>query len=112
MRQEGYRKRDEKSHGLDPEAWVFDDGNSTRRVTKDELVRYLGILRCESADCHEEMQELGIKSAPVSHHPAVPTTFASRTQSASDVMATDVSGEASAGSRAAALLATPTQTGL
>ncbi|KAI0904346.1 hypothetical protein F4823DRAFT_634502 [Ustulina deusta] len=112
------RKRDEKSYGLDPEAWVFDDGNSTRRVTKDELVRYLGILRCESADCHEEMQELGIKSAPVveaaeaSHHPAVPTTFASRTQSASDVMATDVSGEASAGSRAAALLATPTQTGL
>ncbi|KAI0537757.1 hypothetical protein GGR58DRAFT_501952 [Xylaria digitata] len=116
--QQGYRKQDEKSHGLDPEAWVFDDGNSTRRVTEDELVRYLGFLRCNSADCHEEMHELGIKSAPVveapetSHHLAVPMTFASRTQSASDITTTDVFGKASAGSGAAALLEIPTQTDL
>ncbi|KAI8946203.1 hypothetical protein F4801DRAFT_593529 [Xylaria longipes] len=58
---QGYRKRDAKSHGLDPEAWVFDDGNSTRRVTKNELMEDLGIIGCDSADCHEEMQDLGIE---------------------------------------------------
>ncbi|TGJ83730.1 hypothetical protein E0Z10_g5022 [Xylaria hypoxylon] len=119
QRQQGFRKRDEESHELDPEAWVYDDGNSTRRVTEDELVRDLGILRCNSADCHEEMQQLGIESAPVvrsaetSDHPAVPTTFASRTPSmphAAHVTATKLAGEAFAGSGAA--IATPAQTGL
>jgi chitinase len=115
--QQGYRKRDEKSHELDPEAWVWDDGNSTRRVTEDELARDLGILRCSSADCHKEMQELGIESARIvqdpetSPGPAVPSASASRTQLVPHITATEVSGNASAGSGASRSLPTPTQTG-
>lgn len=32
--QPGYRKRDTRSDRLHPEAWVFDDGNGTRHITK------------------------------------------------------------------------------
>ncbi|KAI1734037.1 glycosyl hydrolases family 18-domain-containing protein [Xylaria scruposa] len=116
--QQGYRKRDEKLHGLDPEAWVFDDGNTTRRATADELVRDMGILRCNSADCHEEMQELEIDSALIvqssdtSYHPVVPTTFASRTQSVPQTTATAVTRGAFAKIGADRLLATPTKMGL
>ncbi|KAI1203503.1 hypothetical protein F5X97DRAFT_330179 [Nemania serpens] len=114
--QQGYRKRDTKSHGLDPEAWVFDDGNSTRRVTKNELVEDLGIIRCDSADCHEEMQDLGIESAlvvqpPETAHGSVPTTAASATQLALDIR-TAPTGEASAGSGALGVLGLPGPTSL
>ncbi|KAH8160820.1 hypothetical protein CIB48_g7423, partial [Xylaria polymorpha] len=116
--QQGYRKRDEKSHDLDPEAWLLDDGNSTRHATKDELMEDLGILRCDSADCHEEMQELGIESALVvepqgTAHRLVPTAVASSTQLALDIKpTTSTAGEASAGSDALGLLGLPRPTGL
>ncbi|SMR58009.1 unnamed protein product [Zymoseptoria tritici ST99CH_3D1] len=60
---EGYKKRDDK-HPLDPEAWIFNDGNSTRLLTNDEL-EDIGILKCASADCQAEMQDLGIESAAI-----------------------------------------------
>lgn len=59
----GYRKR-EDMHALDPEAWVINDGNSTRLLSSDEL-KNLGILKCASADCRAEMSALGIESAAI-----------------------------------------------
>jgi chitinase len=63
--QDGYRKRDKDLHNLDPDAWVYNDGNCTRRLTDAELEEKLGILRCSSTDCKEEMQALGIETAMV-----------------------------------------------
>lgn len=60
-----YRKRHDEDHELDPDAWVFDDGNTTRPVADDELESVLGIVRCSSADCREEMEALEVESAPV-----------------------------------------------
>jgi chitinase len=64
-RLDGWRKRSLSSHMLDPDAWVVDQGNSTRAATDEELERELGILRCASADCRDEMVAFGIESAVV-----------------------------------------------
>jgi len=91
--QAGFRKRDEDSHALDPDAWVFDEGSTTRRVMDAELQEELGILRCSSADCHEEMEALGINTAVVVQPDAtgypqvVPTAVASTTQLTVEVVA-------------------------
>jgi chitinase len=60
----GFSKRDGK-HALDPDAWVYDEGNSTRPATDEELEEYIGIVRCASADCKEEMETLQVESAMV-----------------------------------------------
>lgn len=116
--QAGFRKRDENSHALDPEAWVYNDGNTTRRLTDAEL-REIGILRCASAHCREEMQALGIETARVVQPEATtnapaPTVVASTTQSTIET-ATAV-GVASAGSGAGGvaggMFAQPRATGI
>lgn len=59
---DGYRKRHEDAHELDPDAWVF-DGSTTRCITDDELESVSGIVRCSSTDCVEEMKALRVESA-------------------------------------------------
>jgi hypothetical protein len=44
---------------------VYDEGNSTRPATDEELEEYIGIVRCASADCKEEMETLQVESAMV-----------------------------------------------
>ncbi|KAI9730799.1 MAG: hypothetical protein M1818_008079 [Claussenomyces sp. TS43310] len=119
VRKAGYRKRDENSHALDPDAWVFDEGNTTRRVTDAELQENLGILRCSSADCHDEMDGLGIATALVVHTEAtedpqvVPTAVASTTQLTREVVATSVAGaSAVSGAGARGILVQPRATGI
>lgn len=104
--QAGYRKRSEKSHGLDPDAWVYDDGNSTRRLTDKELEEEMGILRCSSANCEEEMQALGIETAVVTQPevtgpPQVPTAIPTTTQQpvVAEVTAPMVTPSAGGGTR-------------
>ncbi|KAI2464656.1 glycosyl hydrolases family 18-domain-containing protein [Annulohypoxylon bovei var. microspora] len=109
---QGYRKRDKGSHDLDPDAWVVDEGNSTRRVTDEELRGELGILRCNSADCHEEMQVLDIDTALVVQPEAtgyhqIQTAIASTT---SVVTAPTSSTSATSGARG--IPAQPLATGL
>ncbi|KAI0888397.1 glycosyl hydrolases family 18-domain-containing protein [Annulohypoxylon maeteangense] len=112
----GYTKRDRKAHDLDPNAWVFDDGNSTRRVTDEELREDLGILRCSSADCQEEMKVLGIETARVvqpdepGYH-QVQTAVASTTQTVLKAAVTPVSS-ATASSGPRGTPAQPRVTGL
>jgi chitinase len=113
--QTGFRKRDKDSHELDPDAWVYTDGNSTRRLTDEELEE-VGILRCSSSDCHEEMQALGIETAAVAQPeatgpPQVPIAIPTTTQPAMGAGATPVD-YASAGSGAHGILAQPRATGL
>ncbi|KAI1501196.1 hypothetical protein F5X99DRAFT_409340 [Biscogniauxia marginata] len=114
--QPAFRKRDEDAHALDTDAWVFNDGSCTRRATDVELEEVLGILRCSSADCHEEIQALGIDTALVMQpeataSPQVQTAIASTTQLAIGVVAAPVGG-ASAGSGAHEIFAQPRATGL
>ncbi|KJY00280.1 hypothetical protein TI39_contig337g00010 [Zymoseptoria brevis] len=74
-RTQGFRKREDK-HLLYPEAWVFNDGSSSRPLTSEEL-KDIGILQCKSADCKNEMKDLGIESVAVewpSQHPTVHET--------------------------------------
>ncbi|KAL9585251.1 MAG: hypothetical protein Q9212_001643 [Teloschistes hypoglaucus] len=62
----GYiRKRDTSSNYLDPSEIVFDDGNSTRRATDEELLADFGFLRCQDKDCRSDPEALGIRSAIV-----------------------------------------------
>ena len=63
--QPGYRKRDSNQHTLDPDNWVYSDGNSSRPVTEEELNQVLGIERCSSGDCEKEMHKLGVETAVV-----------------------------------------------
>jgi len=116
MSQAGYRKRDEDMHNLDPDAWAFNDGNRTRRLTDAELQEKLGILRCSSADCKEEMRALGIETAivvqPTATAPAQMT--ASTTQLATEAFITLAGGAsagASAGSDIRGMLLQPKVTG-
>jgi hypothetical protein len=117
--QPGFRKRDGNSHALDPDAWVFDEGNTTRSITDVELQEELGILRCGSADCHEEMETLGIDTAVVVQPEAtgypqvVPTAVASTTQLTIEVVATLVaSASAVSGAGAHGILVQPRATGI
>lgn len=125
----GYEKRDENSHQLNPDAWVFNDGNSTRRLTDVELQDKLGILRCKVADCKDEMQALGIETAavvqPTATAPSVqmvastthlgvsvtPVPFVAMASAGSDihgmVVQPRVTGEASAGSDIREILVQP-----
>ena len=115
----GFRKRDGNSHALDPDSWVFDEGNTTRSITDVELQEELGILRCGSADCHEEMETLGIDTAVVVQPEAtgypqlVPTAVASTTQLTIEVVATPVaSASAVSGAGAHGILVQPRATGI
>ncbi|KFZ22959.1 hypothetical protein V502_02560 [Pseudogymnoascus sp. VKM F-4520 (FW-2644)] len=117
--QAGFRKRDENSHDLDPDAWVVDEGNTTRRVTDAELQEKLSILRCSSADCHEEMEALGIDTAVVAqpeetgYPKVVPTAIASTTHLTVEVVATPVAGaSAVSGASAHGILMQPQATGM
>ncbi|SMR55633.1 unnamed protein product [Zymoseptoria tritici ST99CH_1E4] len=59
----GFKLIDNKP-AFDPDALIFNDGNSSRRATNEEL-RAIGIVKCSSSDCGAEMQELGIESAAI-----------------------------------------------
>jgi chitinase len=112
--QTGFRKRNEDSHDLDPDGWVYDNGNSTRPLTDNELEE-VGIIRCSSADCHDEMQALGIETAiveqaTVTGPPQVPIAIATTTHPATGVVATPVD-YASAKGGIHGLLAQPRATG-
>jgi len=48
---------------FDPETIVFDDGNSTRKATDEELRDQYGFIRCSDDSCSKEMEDLGIESA-------------------------------------------------
>lgn len=111
--QAGFRKRNEDAHDLDPDAWVYNDGNRTRRLTDAELQENLGILRCSLPDCNEEMRALGIETAivvqPTATGPSA-QTVASTTQVVAGVFATQTGG-ASAGSDLHGVLVQPRVTG-
>ncbi|KAJ4150991.1 hypothetical protein LMH87_011713 [Akanthomyces muscarius] len=71
----GWGKWDE--HGvmmgmMDPDDVYVDEGNSSRRITEEELLDDLGMLRC-LGDCSAEMADLGIASLPVSQIAPTPT---------------------------------------
>ncbi|OAA79642.1 hypothetical protein LEL_03128 [Akanthomyces lecanii RCEF 1005] len=68
-------KRDE--HGvmmgmMDPDDVYVDEGNSSRRITEEDLLDDFGMLRC-LGDCSAEMADLGIASLPVSQIAPTPT---------------------------------------
>jgi len=112
--QEGFRKRGEDLHNLDPDAWIFNDGNSTRRLTDAELQEKLGILRCSLADCKEEMLALGLETAIVVQPTATAPSAqlaASTTQVAVGTVLRGASAEASAGSHIHGMLMQPRVTG-
>jgi len=100
-------------HDLDPDAWVYNDGNRSRRLTDAELQGNLGILRCSLPDCKEEMRALGIETAivvqPTATAPSA-QTVASTTQIAVGVFTTQMGG-ASVGSDIHGLLVQPRVTG-
>lgn len=50
---------------FDPDQIVYDDGNSTRRPTEEELEAHFGLRKCATSDCAAEMEELGLASARV-----------------------------------------------
>ena len=56
------RKRDT---WFDPDSIVLQDGNSTRKLTDEELKERFGFVRCADTECSHVMQELGIQSAIV-----------------------------------------------
>jgi len=58
----GYTKRDANGE-IDPEDIVIDEGNSTRKPTKEELLKDFGVLRCKDG-CKDEMEKMGIASLP------------------------------------------------
>lgn len=71
----GWGKRDERSvmmGMMDPDNVYVDEGNSSRRITEDELLEEFGMLRC-LGDCSAEMADLGIASLPVSQMAPTPT---------------------------------------
>jgi len=114
----GYRKRDEDLHNLDPDAWVFNDGNRTRRLTDAELENNLGILRCSLPDCKEEMRALGIETAIVVQPTATAPSAQlapSTTQLIVEAVATLADGastRAAAGGDALGMLVQPRVTGV
>ncbi len=59
VNQPGWNKRD-----VDPNEIYVDEGNSSRRLTDQELLEEFGILRCQG-DCTQEMEKLGYASLPV-----------------------------------------------
>lgn len=104
---------------MDPDAWVVNEGNTTRRVTDAGLQEELCILRCSSSDCHEEMEALGIYSAVVvqpeqtGYPRVVPTAIASTTQFMVEVVATSMTGtSAVSGASAQGVLIQPRVTGI
>lgn len=111
--QAGFRKRNKDAHNLDPDAWVYNDGNRSRRLTDAELQEKLGILRCSSPDCKEEMHEMGIETAiivqPTATAPSA-QTVASTTRVVAGMFATPTGG-ASAGSYIQGVLVQPKVTG-
>ncbi|KAH9206557.1 hypothetical protein DL95DRAFT_375269 [Leptodontidium sp. 2 PMI_412] len=113
--QAGYEKRDGGSHDLNPDDWVFNDGNRTRRLTDIELQEKLGILRCSTPNCNEEMRALGIETAivvqPTVTAPSNQMVAATTTQLAASVTATWASAVASAGSDIRGMVVQPKATG-
>lgn len=50
----GYQKRDDTV--FDPLGIVLDDGNSTRRISEDEVAAHLGWRKCATPDCRAERE--------------------------------------------------------
>ncbi|RDL34409.1 uncharacterized protein BP5553_07537 [Venustampulla echinocandica] len=100
--QAGFRKRNEDSHDLDPDAWIVDEGNTTRRVTDAELQEELGIDTAVAA----QPKETGYPKV-------VPTAIASTTHLTVEVVATPVAGaSAVSGASAQGILMQPQATGM
>ncbi|KAK0100840.1 hypothetical protein ONS95_007287 [Cadophora gregata] len=111
----GYEKRDDASHNLNPDAWVYNDGNRTRRLTDTELQEKLGILRCRAADCKDEMRALGIETAIVVQAtvtaPSQQIVASTTTQLAASVTPAWAPALASVGSDIRGLMVQPRATG-
>ncbi|SPQ21515.1 573ac707-bdbf-4043-aed7-ea8e4da8fe9b [Thermothielavioides terrestris] len=48
---------------VDPDELVVVDGNSSRRITEDELREHYGIVRCRDPECRAEQLAAGVQSA-------------------------------------------------
>ncbi|KAL8788604.1 MAG: hypothetical protein Q9195_007199 [Heterodermia aff. obscurata] len=75
-----FRKRAIDGSKLDPSEIVFDDGNSTRKATEQELFEEFNFIRCKDEDCSSEREALGIESAIIVATPRdVPTVVKATT---------------------------------
>ncbi|KAK7991331.1 hypothetical protein PG988_000125 [Apiospora saccharicola] len=77
-----------------PDTPYVDEGNSSRKITEEELLHDFGLVRCEEDDCADEMQRLGLASLPVIQGPktAPPSVEATTTIMTGTPMAVAVKG--------------------
>lgn len=50
---------------FDPDKFLVDEGNSSRKATPEELYDRYGLLKCKSLNCEEERKELGLEEEPL-----------------------------------------------
>ena len=63
---EGYwRRRNLDGDHFNPSEIVFNDGNSTRKATDEELFEHFNFIRCTDETCASEREALGIESAVI-----------------------------------------------
>ncbi|KAI0546598.1 hypothetical protein F4679DRAFT_409115 [Xylaria curta] len=60
INQPGWDKRD-----IQPEDIYVDQGNTSRRITEEELLEDFGLLKCADKECSRELDALGVASLPV-----------------------------------------------
>jgi len=53
-----------RSVPTDPEDIVIEEGNSTRKPTREELLEHFGVIECKDDACSSEMAVLGFASLP------------------------------------------------
>lgn len=98
----------QKREWFDPDEVVFNEGNSTRKATDEELANEFGFVRCADEECSRELEELGIQSAVTISPPrSSPVPVAASLATATDAATTPWSQP---GSQKALSAALPLQT--
>ncbi|KAI0206817.1 hypothetical protein F4808DRAFT_466759 [Astrocystis sublimbata] len=76
VNQPGWDKRD-----IQPDDIYVDQGNTSRRITDEELLEDFGLLKCADEECSRELEALGVASLPVinAHETSPPIVQATTT---------------------------------